>query len=441
MDAFRIVGGRPLNGTVTINGSKNASLPLMAAAIMTPDPVKLIRVPDLSDIRSMVRLLEALGEQVDVGEENGIRCMTLTTTDRERVTAPYDIMKTMRAGICTLGPLVASRGHAKVSLPGGCAIGARPVDLHLRGLRALGAEIELEGGYIHARVPKREGRLIGARIFLGGPNGSTVTGTANVMCAAALAKGRTVIESAACEPEVVDVANMLNAMGAQISGAGTPRLIIEGVEALKGVEHNVLADRIEAGTWVCAAAAAGGDVVLDNFPTDCLAAAIDRWNEMGIRLEPTDAGRGQNWEPGFSDTVRVVADRVLKSTEVVTQPHPGFPTDLQAQFMAVLAIAEGNSIVTDKIYPERFMHVPEMSRMGANIIRVNNTAVVGGVRHLVGAQVMASDLRASAGLIIAALAARGETTIQRVYHLDRGYQQMETTLQALGAEIERFKAE
>lgn len=482
MDAFQINGGKPLRGTVRINGSKNASLPLMAASLLTTDPVTLHGVPDLSDIRAMQELLASLGmsfsttgqsepvvqpapipavpEKIDPNysglselikskdsatataptnagraEASGPGSLTITTQDNTPTLAHYEIVRKMRAGICVLGPLLAARGEARVSLPGGCAIGDRPVDLHIRGLRALGAEIGVDGGYIVARPPAG-GRLIGTTLFLGGPNGSTVLGTANVLSAAVLAEGTTVIESAACEPEITDLCALLTKMGAKITGAGTPRITIEGVEKLHGTDHHVLADRIEAGTYVMAAAITGGDVILENFPTDTLLAAIDRLEEMGITLEQL----GDNTTPGLSDTVRVITPRIFQPVQVVTQPHPGFPTDLQAQLMALLTLSDGNSIVTEKIFPDRFLHVAELLRMGANITRVGNSAVITGVRNLVGAPVMASDLRASAGLVIAGLAARGQTTINRVYHLDRGYQQMEKTLQALGADIERVKS-
>ncbi|MEM6258286.1 MAG: UDP-N-acetylglucosamine 1-carboxyvinyltransferase [Planctomycetota bacterium] len=491
MDAFQINGGKPLRGTVRINGSKNASLPLMAAALLTTEPVTLHGVPDLSDIRAMQELLGSLGmtfssNHADAGRSEasgsptpapippippaedkidpkysglselikpkaatatapqvrpagtaGLAAgsLTIATQDNTPTLAHYEIVRKMRAGICVLGPLLAARGEARVSLPGGCAIGDRPVDLHLRGLRALGAEISVDGGYIVARPPAG-GRLIGTTLFLGGPNGSTVLGTANVLCSAVLAEGITVIESAACEPEITDLCALLTKMGAKIQGAGTPRITIEGVTKLHGTDHHVLADRIEAGTYVMAAAITGGDVILENFPTDTLLAAIDRLEEMGITLEQL----GDNTNPGLSDTVRVITPRVFQPVQVVTQPHPGFPTDLQAQLMALLTLSDGNAIVTEKIFPDRFLHVAELLRMGANITRVGNSAVITGVRNLVGAPVMASDLRASAGLVIAGLAARGQTTINRVYHLDRGYQQMEKTLQSLGADIERVKA-
>jgi len=471
MDCFQVTGGRPLRGTVRINGAKNACLPLMAAALLTDQPVTLHGVPNLSDIRNMQRLLDSLGCDLSPGntpsgstQNTPGESLTIHGHDTSKVVAHYDIVRTMRAGICVLGPLLASRGKAKVSMPGGCAIGDRPVDLHLRGLEALGATITLEAGYIVAEAPLAPGnqgrRLRGAHIFLGGPNGSTALGTANVMSAAALAKGTTVIECAACEPEIQDVGNLLIAMGAKITGLGSPRITIEGVESLHGAEHQVMPDRIEAGTYLMAAAITHGDVTLENFPTDTLGAALDRLKEIGITLErpakPSDSHRSAasttstsspaaasdtlpSPAPGLHDTVRVVVARRLNPVQIVTQPHPGFPTDLQAQIMALLTLADGNAIVTEKIFPDRFLHVAELLRMGANITRVGNSAMITGVRELVGAPVMASDLRASAGLVIAALAARGETTINRVYHLDRGYEKMEVTLQALGAQIERIK--
>jgi UDP-N-acetylglucosamine 1-carboxyvinyltransferase len=315
-------------------------------------------------------------------------------------------------------------------MPGGCAIGDRPVNLHLRGLEALGGRVRLDGGDIIATAPAG-GRLTGARLFLGGPFGSTVLGTANVMSAACLARGTTVIESAACEPEVVDLAALLNAMGARIRGAGSPRISVEGVESLGGAEHAVIPDRIEAGTSMCAAAITNGDVTIDNCPLDALMAACDRLDAVGVHLEAEDDA-----DP-MRASVRVSCDRVLRPVEVTTQPHPGFPTDLQAQFMALLCLAEGNSVVTEKIFPERFLHVAELSRMGAHLLRQGATVVVSGVRELVGAPVMASDLRASASLVLAGLAARGRTTVSRVYHLDRGYESMEARLNALGARIRR----
>ena len=451
MDAFVINGGRPLRGTVVVHGSKNAALPLMAASLLTEQPVLLRGVPRLSDIRNMLRLLDSLGvacegfpqpgEDGPIApqvEQDGGHAVSLRPTDPTKVLAHYDIVRTMRAGICVLGPLLARRGRAKVSMPGGCAIGDRPVDLHLRGLRALGAEIRLEGGYIVAEAPARADgsrRLRGAKLFLGGPNGSTVLGTANVMSAAVLAEGTTVIESAACEPEIEDLATLLTAMGAKITGAGTPRVTVHGVDELTGAEHHVMPDRIEAGTYVMASAITNGDVRLRRFPLDCLTAALDRLAQVGVQVEP-EAGSEAAGLHGVCE-VRIVSPRRLEPTQVVTQPHPGFPTDLQAQLMALLCLADGNAIVTEKIFPDRFLHVAELLRMGANITRVGPSAMITGVRELVGAPVMASDLRASAGLVLAGLAARGRTVISRVYHLDRGYERMERTLAALGASIER----
>ncbi|MCX5661888.1 MAG: UDP-N-acetylglucosamine 1-carboxyvinyltransferase [Planctomycetota bacterium] len=437
MDAFVIHGGKRLRGRVRINGSKNACLPLLAAALLTDDAVTLHDVPDLSDIGNMNRLLESLGCTLAKGKDPATKTLRITVTNPEPIEAHYDIVRTMRASICVLGPMLAKRGRARVSMPGGCNIGDRPVDLHLRGLRALGAQIHNEGGYIVAEAPG--GKLKGGRVFLGGPFGSTVLGTDNVMSAAVLAEGTTIIESAACEPEVEDLANMLNAMGAKITGAGSPRITIEGVEKLRGADYTVMADRIEAGTYIMAAAITNGDVVLENFPTDTLTAVMDRLEEVGIGVESILPDGSKNPAPGdrMRDVVRVFSARRLESVQVVTQPYPGFPTDLQAQLTALLCLADGNSIITEKIFPDRFMHVAELLRMNANIMRTGTSAMVSGVKRLEGAQVMASDLRASAGLVIAGLGAKGTTTINRVYHLDRGYEKMELTLQALGAEIER----
>jgi UDP-N-acetylglucosamine 1-carboxyvinyltransferase len=441
MDQFVISGGARLNGRLTIKGSKNAALPLMAAALLTDRPLLLNDVPDLADIRNMARLLQELGCHVDFAPPPDASFaggkMVIHSQDESASHAKYDIVKTMRASICTLGPMLARRGFARVSMPGGCAIGDRPVDLHLHGLRGLGADIQLHQGDIVARVPGgKNGRLKGGRIFLGGPFGSTVLGTANVMSAATLAEGQTLIECAACEPEIVDLAKMLNAMGARIRGAGSPRIIIDGVEALSGAEHVVIPDRIEAGTYMIAAAATNGDVTLENCPMDAMIAASDALGRVGVILSeervPAAAGR----DP-MRATVRVTCSRLLRPIEVTTQPHPGFPTDLQAQLVALLTMAEGNSVVTERIYPERFLHVAELGRMGARVLRQGPTAIISGVKKLVGAPVMASDLRASACLVIAGLAAEGTTTVSRVYHLDRGYERMEERLRMLGADIQR----
>ncbi len=431
MDAFQIRGGRRLRGTMRVNGSKNASLPLLATALLTDEQVVLHDVPNLADIRNMARLLESLGCTVARADAAPGQPLTIHATDPAQCLAHYDIVRTMRASICVLGPLLAKRGEARVSMPGGCNIGDRPVDLHLRGLTALGARIQLDEGYIVAQTPD-SGRLKGAKIFLGGPFGSTVLGTANVMSAAALADGVTIIESAACEPEVTELANVLNAMGAHIEGAGSPRITIHGVKELHGLTHTVMADRIEAGTYLIASAITNGDVTVQNCPLDALAALQDRLNEIGVSVEVLDDA-----DP-LRQTVRVTAARRLEPVQVTTQPHPGFPTDLQAQLMALLCLADGNSMVTEKIFPDRFLHVAELLRMGASVIRNGATVLITGVRELIGAPVMASDLRASAGLVLAGLAARGATTVNRVYHLDRGYDRMELTLQQLGADIERI---
>ncbi len=426
MDCFRIEGGRRLSGRMTVEGSKNAALPLMAASLLTDGPMELHDVPDLSDTRNMMRLLEDLGIEI---ESCGTDRYRFRTVDPSAIHARYQVVRTMRASICVLGPLLARRRQAIVSMPGGCAFGARPVDLHLRGLEALGAKVTLKSGDIHCTAD----RLKGTTIFLGGPFGSTVLGTANIMSAATVASGTTVIESAACEPEVADLADLLNSMGARIEGAGTPRITIRGVDELGSAVHRVMPDRIVAGTYAAAAAVTNGDVEIASFPHDSLLSAIDRFREIGVNVERMDPA-----EDPRRCSVRVTSERQLRPTIITTQPHPGFPTDLQAQFMTLLCLANGNSIVTEKIYPERFMHVAELSRMGANLIRQGPTVMVVGGPRLIGAPVMASDLRASASLVMAGLAAEGETIVNRVYHLDRGYVRMEETLNALGAMIERI---
>jgi UDP-N-acetylglucosamine 1-carboxyvinyltransferase len=426
MDALRIQGGARLSGTLPIDGSKNAALPAMAAAILSQGTVQLHDIPTLSDIGNMTKLLRELGCEV-TGQ--GRNC-TIRTIDATANHARYEIVRTMRASICVLGPLLAARGEARVSMPGGCAIGDRPVDLHLRGLEALGATIELDGGDIIARAD----RLKGTTIFLGGPFGSTVLGTANVMSAATLAEGRTIIESAACEPEITGLADMLNAMGAKISGAGTPRIEIEGVESLGEVEYTIIPDRIIAGTLAMAVAMTNGDATLTNFPHDNLLAVLDRLNVAGVHVRRTDLTQDPR-----RCTVQVTSERRLNPVLYTTQPYPGFPTDLQAQMMSLLCLAQGNSIVTERIYPDRFLHVSELTRMGATLFRSGPTVVVQGGGQLVGAPVMAGDLRGSAALVMAGLVARGETIVQRIYHLDRGYVRLEEQLNKLGAGIERFE--
>ena len=421
MDTFAISGGRRLKGTVTISGAKNAALPIMAASLLTEGTCVIDHVPDLADVRHTAELLDDLG--VSVRRDD--RRLTLTTTDESAVHAPYERVRKMRASICVLGPLLAKRQKARVAMPGGCAIGSRPVDLHLRGLKALGATLDLDGGDIVAKAD----RLKGAEIFMGGAFGSTVLGTANVLMAATLAKGRTTIESAACEPEIQDLADFLNTMGAKITGAGSPRIVVEGVDELGQAEHVLVPDRIEAGTFMVAAAITNGEIHLDHCRLDHLMAVVDKLREIGVHVEPDDGG------------AVVASARHLRPADVTTQPYPGFPTDLQAQLMVLLCLADGNSALTEKIFPDRFMHVAELLRMGANIRKEGPTAIVTGVKHLIGAPVMASDLRASAALVLAGLIAQGQTTVNRVYHIDRGYEHFESKLNALGAEVSRQAGE
>jgi UDP-N-acetylglucosamine 1-carboxyvinyltransferase len=418
MDKFVINGGARLKGQVEINGSKNAALPILAATLLPEGTSTLAGVPELADVRAMVDLLGELGVAMRSTGDGAVRAHV---EDESNSHARYERVRKMRASICVLGPLLAKRKYARVAMPGGCAIGSRPVNLHLRGLQALGADIELEGGDIVARAK----RLHGAEIFLGGPFGSTVLGTANVLMAACFAEGTTVIESAACEPEIQDLCEFLNRMGANISGAGTPRLVIEGVRELQGCEHTVIPDRIEAGTFLIAAAAANGEIKLSNVRLDHMLAVSDKLREVGVIVE--------------SDNGALVgaSARRLEPTDVTTQPYPGFPTDLQAQLLTLLCLADGNSAVTEKIFPDRFMHVAELLRMGANIRKEGPVAIVTGVKRLIGAPVMASDLRASAALVLAGLVARGTTTVSRVYHIDRGYERIERRLRTLGADIQR----
>ena len=424
MDYFRIQGGKRLAGRVKVDGSKNAALPLLAAVLLTDQTVTLHNVPALTDISNMISLLRELG--VEVKGESGT--VTLRSVDETQVHTRYEIVSTMRASISVLGPMLARRHRAVIAMPGGCAFGERPIDLHLRGMQSLGAKIELNAGDMSVTAPQ----LKGTTIFLGGPNGSTVLGTANVMCAATLAEGRTTIECAACEPEVVDLANMLIKMGAKIRGAGSPRIIIEGVKELGGAEYTVMPDRIVAGTYAVAAAVTNGDIIIDDFPFDCMLAVVDRFDQIGVVVDRLD----HNQDPMHA-SVRVTSVRGLKPTQITTQPHPGFPTDLQAQFMTLLCFAQGNSVITEKIYAERFLHVAELTRMGANLQRFGPTVVVSGFTQLKGAPVMASDLRASASLVLAGLAAEGVTTISRIDYLDRGYHRLEATLNSLGASVER----
>jgi len=416
MDRLRIIGGRRLAGEVQVSGAKNAALPILCASLLAADTLSLARVPSLQDVRTMLRLLRQLG----VRESRQGDSLVLDATTLASREAPYDLVKTMRASILVLGPLLARLGEARVSLPGGCAIGARPVDQHIKGLRAMGARISIEHGYVVARAS----RLRGARIVT---DMVTVTGTENLMMAATLASGTTLIENAAREPEVVDLARVLNAMGAQVSGAGTDRIEIQGVESLHGASHSVMADRIEAGTFLCAVAAAGGEVVLRGVEGAIMDATLDKLRATGAEITA-----GPDW-------IRLAMHGRPRSVSVRTAPFPGFATDMQAQFMAVDAIAGGTATITETIFENRFMHVLELQRLGADIAIEGNTAVVRGVERLSGATVMATDLRASAGLVIAALVADGETVIDRIYHLDRGYESIEKKLGALGAAVERLR--
>jgi UDP-N-acetylglucosamine 1-carboxyvinyltransferase len=416
MDKLQIVGGKRLNGDITISGAKNAALPILCAGLLTAGDLELSNVPHLHDVKTMLKLLAQTGLAVRQDGET----VTLNGAAIDTLEAPYELVKTMRASILVLGPLLARFGQAKVSLPGGCAIGSRPVDQHIKGLQALGAEITIEGGYIYAKCPKLKGASIRTEMI-------TVTGTENLLMAATLAEGETILENAAMEPEVTDLANLLVAMGAKIDGIGTSRLVIQGVPSLHGASHAVISDRIEAATFLCAVAATGGDIVIRNTRTDILGAALDKLREVGLAMEV-----GPDW-------IRARMDDRPHPVTFTTTEYPGFPTDMQAQFMAVNTIADGASQVTETIFENRFMHVQEMNRLGAAITIHGHTASIEGVNRLRGAPVMATDLRASASLVIAALAAEGTTLIDRIYHLDRGYDRMEVKLSAVGADIVRIK--
>jgi UDP-N-acetylglucosamine 1-carboxyvinyltransferase len=416
MDKLLIRGGHRLAGEIEIAGAKNAALPILCAGLLTADTLALANVPKLQDVATMQKLLRQMGLAI---EEKGVT-LELCGRDVAKLEAPYEMVKTMRASILVLGPLLARFGEAKVSLPGGCAIGSRPVDQHIKGLQAMGAEIRIEAGYIYAKAK----RLKGARIVT---DMITVTGTENLLMAATLADGVTVLENAAREPEVSDLANLLVAMGAKIDGIGSDRLVVTGVSALHGASHAVVADRIETGTFLCAVAAAGGDVLLKSARADLLDAVVDKLRDAGAVLTS-----GEDW-------IRVQMSRRPKAVSFRTTEYPGFPTDMQAQVMALNCIAEGSSRVTETIFENRFMHVQELNRLGASIETDSHTAVVHGVDKLVGAPVMATDLRASASLVIAGLAAEGETLIDRIYHLDRGYDRMEAKLSAVGADIQRIR--
>jgi UDP-N-acetylglucosamine 1-carboxyvinyltransferase len=418
MDSLLIKGGVPLRGEVTISGAKNAVLPIMAATLLTQEPCVIRRVPDLSDVRFMAQILTWLGAEVQV--KNGT---VRVTAKKIKGSGDYDLVRKMRGSICIMGPLLGRLRKATVSLPGGCVIGARPINLHLKGFEALGAKVVIDSGYVEASAKK----LKGAPVFLGGRSGSTVLGTANVIMAAVLAEGVTVIESAACEPEVVDLVSFLNAMGAKITGAGSPTVTITGVERLHGAEHEVIPDRIEAATYAIAAAATNGEITLRGVRPEHMHAVLDKLQVAGVKIsrEGTSLTVGRNGR--------------LKPVDITTLPYSGFPTDAQAQMMALMTLTPGISIITERIFESRFMHVSELTRLGADIEIEGPSAIVKGGKPLSGAPVMASDLRASAALVIAGLAARGTTQVNRVYHLDRGYESMDLKLRQLGARIERVE--
>ncbi|HLV28937.1 MAG TPA: UDP-N-acetylglucosamine 1-carboxyvinyltransferase [Burkholderiaceae bacterium] len=416
MDKLLIRGGKRLHGEVSISGAKNAALPILCASLLTADTLTLENVPVLRDIATSLRLLQRLGVKYRNGSSHRVELEASELTSLE---APYELVKTMRASILVLGPLLARFGEARVSLPGGCAIGQRPVDQHIKGLAAMGAEIRIEHGYVVAKAKRLKGATIRTDMV-------TVTGTENLMMAAVLAEGRSVLENAAREPEVVDLAELLIKMGARIEGHGTDRIVIDGVPSLHGATHRIVPDRIEAGTFLCAVGAAGGDIVLRGTAAHTMGAILDKLRETGVQIE-----EGDGW-------IRASMDRRPKATSFRTVEYPGFPTDMQAQLMALNAVAEGTAVIVETIFENRYMHAPELSRMGARIDVEGDTAVVTGVESLSGATVMATDLRASASLVIAGLAAEGETTVDRIYHLDRGYERMEEKLRALGADIQRI---
>jgi UDP-N-acetylglucosamine 1-carboxyvinyltransferase len=419
MDCFLIRGGRRLSGSIAVAGSKNAALPILAVSLMTGEPCRFRNISQLRDIQTQIKILNTLGVETSwTGKAVATRLR-----DSYNSTAPYELVKTMRAGVCVLGPLLAARGECAVSLPGGCNLGERPIDLHLRGLEALGAEITIEGGYVKAKAPK--GGLRGAEIYLGGKFGSSVLATDNVMCAAVLAKGTTVIECAACEPEVVDLADCLNSMGAKITGHGSPRITITGVKRLKACDWSVIPDRIETATFLIAGAITRSPITITGCRPDHQLSTLDVLRQMGIRVE-----RGRS-------SLTVVPSERWRPAEVTTLPYPAFATDVQSPLLALMALAEGTSILTERIYPDRFMAAAELRRMGASISVANGQAVVQGVPRLTGAPVMASDLRAGAALVIAGMAAEGETRLARIYHIERGYERLDERLRKLGASIER----
>jgi UDP-N-acetylglucosamine 1-carboxyvinyltransferase len=424
MDKLLMVGGSPLKGELRIAGAKNAALPILCACLLSSEPIELYNVPDLQDVRTMLKLLQQMGVQVYFPDANQRNHLVLNASTINTPEAPYEMVKTMRASILVLGPLLARMGQAKVSLPGGCAIGARPVDQHIKGLKMMGASIQIKKGFIQAKWGEGQDALQGNSIVT---DMITVTGTENLLMAATLAKGTTVLENAAREPEVGDLADLLVKMGANISGIGTDRLVIEGVSSLHGATHSVIPDRIETGTFLCAVAAVGGEITIHDCRPDTLDAVLAKLKEAGLKMKKT------------ADSITATMSSRPKPVSFRTSEYPAFPTDMQAQFMALNTIASGGSHITETIFENRFMHVQELNRLGADISIEGNTALVQGVEKLSGAIVMATDLRASASLVIAGLAAQGETQVDRIYHLDRGYDRMELKLTQLGANIRRIK--
>jgi len=419
MDKFIVEGGARLKGTVEISGAKNAALPILAATLLTDEKCVIKNVPPLQDVYNMLRILRNMGVKADMEDQ----VVIIHPNGYSNYVAPYKLVNKMRASVCVLGPVLGKLKHAEVSMPGGCVIGPRPIDLHIKGLNALGANIKVEHGYLIADVK----HLTGGRVYLGGKFGSSVLATANVMMAATLARGKTVIENAACEPEICDLADFLIKMGAKIKGHRTPILEIEGVKSLHGAEYSIINDRIEAGTFMVAAAITGGDVLIKGANIEHLGAVIDKLKDVGVKITNT------------KDGLRILKTGPIKPVDVTTLPYPGFPTDMQAQMTALMCITKGISVITEKIYPERFMHISELARMGAHIILEGSSAIVKGVLKLSAAPVMASDLRASAGLVLAGLVAKGKTEISRIYHLDRGYYNIKEKLEKLGVKIKREK--
>ena len=418
MEKFVIEGGRKLGGEIRVSGSKNATLPILAATLLTDGVCEIRNVPRLRDTLTMCKLLRSLGKTVEITGNK----VTISGAVNNHI-ADYKLLSTMRGSFCVLGPLLGKLGKAKVSMPGGCVIGVRPIDLHMKGIMALGVKADFDAGYVIAHAPK----LTGAQMYLGGTFGSSVLATANVMMAGVLAHGETIIESAACEPEIEDLGNFLSSMGAKITGHGTPRIVINGVKKLNGTNYKMGADRIEAGTFLIMAAAAKSDILVKDANYNDLLALIDKLHSIGVEVKKDGAD------------IRIKCKKILKPSNIVTHPHPGFPTDLQAQYMALMAVTPGVCIITDRVFPDRFMHIAELNRMGAQIRRDTGSAIVEGVKQLYGAPVMASDLRASAALVIAGLVAKGKTEILRIYHLDRGYEELDQKLIKIGAKVFREK--